>query len=313
VRLCLSIEIQEGVPYSTALALTQTAESLGFDASLLAEHYEPSGLRDRYAGGYAAHISADAWVYLAALASETSRIRLGTLVSPVTLRHPSVLAKMAATLDHVSGGRSELGMGAGWLESEHHAYGFDFPTGKERVDLLEEQLQIITGLWRHDVFSHAGPTYQLTEARFTPRPARKVPILIGARADSRRLLRLAAQFADELVISMATLEQCREVRGRLDTACERVGREPSAVRLAMFTPLCVADTEGEAAQLFESITEREPIFARMAPERANWVMGSPAQVAERIAALEAAGVQRLMLSVTGEVHQRMLPLLRGEW
>jgi len=309
VRLCLSIEIQEGVPYSTALALTQTAESLGFDATLLAEHYEASGVRERYAGGYAEYMSADAWVYLAALARDTSRIRLGTLVSPVTFRHPSVLAKMAATLDHVSDGRVELGMGAGWLESEHAAYGIPFGEPKERVDVLEEQLQVVTGLWRETTFSFSGQHYTLREARFTPRPARRIPILIGARTESRRLLRLAAQYADELVISMASIEQCREVRARLDAACERNGREPSAVRLAMFTPLCLANSEHEATQLFDSITEREPIFARMAPERANWVMGSPKQVSERIASLDAAGVQRLMLSVTGDVHQRMLPLL----
>lgn len=126
--------------FSDTLVMVQAAETAGFAAALLAEHYYPSsGNLDRS--------SADAWVFLGALARETTRIRLGSLVSPVTFRHPSVLAKMAVTLDHVSGGRAELGLGAGWLEIEHAAYGFPFQSGPERVDILEEQLQVITGLW----------------------------------------------------------------------------------------------------------------------------------------------------------------------
>src|SRR5207253_8762191 len=138
--------------YEQTLALARAAEEAGFDAALLAEHYTASsGAADRFAP--------DAWVYLAALARETQRIRLGTLVSPVTFRHPSVLAKLAATLDHVSGGRAELGLGAGWLESEHTAYGFSFAAPAERVDLLEEQLQVIEGLWSGKPFSHEGAHY----------------------------------------------------------------------------------------------------------------------------------------------------------
>src|SRR6185437_12300664 len=121
VKLCLSIEIQEGLSYAQTLALTQSAEALGFDSSLLAEHYLPSGVSSHYTED---PISAAAWIYLAGLARETQSIRLGTLVSPVTFRHPVVLAKMAATLDHLSNGRAELGIGAGWLEPEHQAYGF---------------------------------------------------------------------------------------------------------------------------------------------------------------------------------------------
>src|SRR5204862_4540307 len=149
VKLCVSIEIQEGLSYGETLALARAAENAGFDAALLAEHYcASSGAHDRMA--------ADAWAYLAALARETKRIRLGTLVSPVTFRHPSVLAKLAATLDHMSNGRAELGLGAGWLETEHEAYGFPFPSAVERVDLLEEQLEVITGLWTQEPFSHVG-------------------------------------------------------------------------------------------------------------------------------------------------------------
>jgi probable F420-dependent oxidoreductase len=309
VRLCLSIEIQEGLTYDETLALTRDAETQGFDAALLAEHYYPSGVAERYAGGLGAHIAADAWVYLAALARDTSRIRLGTLVSPVTFRHPVVLAKMAATLDHVSDGRAELGIGAGWLEAEHAAFGFGFPSGKDRVDLLEEQLQIVTGLWKQDAFSFDGRYYRLVDARFTPRPAQKIPILVGGRADSRRLLRLAAQYADDYVITLASIDQCRDVRQRLNHSAERFGRGPNAVRLSLFTPFCVADTEQHAERRFEEVVETQPIMARMATTRDAWLMGSRSQVSERIAELEEAGVGRLMLTVTGDAHREMLPML----
>src|SRR5919206_3646664 len=152
MEFCLSIEIQEGLSYADTLAMTRAGEEAGFHAALLAEHYYPSsGQLDRMA--------ADAWVFLGGLARETRRIRLGSLVSPATFRHPSVLAKMAATLDHLSGGRAELGLGAGWLEPEHLAYGFAFPPAPRRVDLLEEQLQVITGLFGQDPFSHHGAAY----------------------------------------------------------------------------------------------------------------------------------------------------------
>src|SRR5438132_7743674 len=156
MKLCLSLEIQEGMTYADSLAMTRAGEELGFDSALLAEHYYPSGQFDRYKLGLGERMAADAWIYLAGLARETSKIRLGTLVSPVTFRHPVVLAKMAATLDHLSDGRAELGIGAGWLLPEHEAFGFDFPPAPRRVDLLEEQLQVIAGLWNNNQnpFSH---------------------------------------------------------------------------------------------------------------------------------------------------------------
>ena len=192
------MKFKKACPTPETLELTRDAETLGFDAALLAEHYYPSGVAERYAGGLGAHTAADAWVYLAALARDTSRIRLGTLVSPVTFRHPVVLAKMAATLDHVSDGRANWASApAGWRPSMP-AFGFGFPSGKDRVDLLEEQLQIVSGLWKQDAFSFDGRYYRLVDARFTPRPAQRIPVLVGGRADSRRLLRLAAQYAERL-------------------------------------------------------------------------------------------------------------------
>jgi alkanesulfonate monooxygenase SsuD/methylene tetrahydromethanopterin reductase-like flavin-dependent oxidoreductase (luciferase family) len=188
MKFCLSIEIQEGLDYAATLAMTRAAEDAGFDAALIAEHYSPSsGIMER--------MSAEAWVFLGALARDTTRIRLGSLVSPVTFRPPGVLAKLAATLDHLSNGRAELGIGAGWLEAEHAAYGFDFPPGPRRVDLLEEQLIVINGLWTQDPFSHTGQHYQLKDAHFTPRPVQRPhpPILVGGIATATRLPRIAAR------------------------------------------------------------------------------------------------------------------------
>ncbi len=188
--------------YTDTLAMTRAGEALGFDSALLAEHYYPSGQVDRYEGGLGERMAADAWIYLAGLARETERIRLGTLVSPVTFRHPVVLAKMAATLDHLSNGRAELGIGAGWLEPEHQAYGFDFPAPGRRVDLVEEQLQVIGGLWSQDPFSHDGRAYHLQKAHFTPKPVQqpRPTIIVGGRSTSERLPKLAAKYADEYVI-----------------------------------------------------------------------------------------------------------------
>ena len=298
---CLSIEIQEGLSYAETLALARAAEEAGFAAALLAEHYSPSsGQPDR--------MSADAWVFLGGLARETRRIRLGSLVSPVTFRHPSVLAKMAASLDHLSDGRTELGLGAGWLEAEHAAYGFAFPPAPQRVDLLEEQLQVITGLWTADPFSHAGAHYHLQECRFTPRPVQQPPppLLLGGSPAATRLPRLAARYAREYVITLATSEECRAVRARLDRACAAVGRDPDSLWLALFAGLCVGGTEGAVAQRLEALlAEARPHMRKLDA----WVLGTPERAAARLRELGAAGVRRVMFSVEHELHRAMLPLL----
>ena len=311
MQLCLSIEIQEGLSYRQTLDMTQAAEALGFNSSLLAEHYYPSGPLDSYPEGPAARISADAWIYLAGLARETKQIRLGTLVSPVTFRHPAVLAKMAATLDHVSNGRAELGIGAGWLEAEHQAYGFAYPAGPERVDLVEEQLQVINGLFQEDPFSHAGSAYHLVEAHFTPKPLQqpRPTIIVGGRTTSRRLLRLAATYADEFVIGQPTLAEAREVRQRLNAACSKQGRAPDAVRLSAFVPMAIGASAEEVDSHLETYRRENPQYVRMMDNFATWLMGTPDDVANQLTALADAGVSRVMVSVNCDLHREMLPLL----
>jgi probable F420-dependent oxidoreductase len=301
MEFCLSIEIQEGLTYADTLAMTLAGEAAGFHAALLAEHYYASS-------GRAELISADAWIFLGALARDTTRIRLGTLVSPVTFRHPAVLAKLAASLDHVSDGRAELGVGAGWLPEEHTAYGFPFPPGPRRVDLLEEQLQVITGLWGQDPFSFDGAHYQLDNCHFTPRPVQqpRLPILVGGDSAATRLPRLAARYADEYVIGRGTPALCRDVRDRLDRDCARAGRDPAEVSLALFAGLCVAETEGEVARHQARLLEGARPHMQ---DTSTWIMGTPDQAAARLRELAAAGVRRLMFSVDNDLHRAMVPLL----
>lgn len=301
MKFCLSIEIQEGMDYATTLAMTRAAEEAGLDAALLAEHYYPSS-------GNMELMSGEAWVYLGALARDTTRIRLGSLVSPVTFRHPSVLAKLGATLDHVSNGRAELGIGAGWLAAEHSAFGFPFPEGPRRVDMLEEQLQVIKGLWTQDPFSHTGQHYQLADAHFTPQSVQRPhpPILVGGMATAKRLPRLATRYADEYVIGMATPDACREIRERLDRDCERAGRDPQTMSLALFAGFCVAETEPEVERMKARLLEKSRPHMRATE---NWVLGTPEKAAERVRELSAAGVNRLMFSVERDEHREMLPVL----
>jgi alkanesulfonate monooxygenase SsuD/methylene tetrahydromethanopterin reductase-like flavin-dependent oxidoreductase (luciferase family) len=308
VRLCLSIEIQEGMSYGDTLAMARAGEQLGFEAALLAEHYQASGRADLYAQPAAA---SDAWMYLAGLARETQRIRLGTLVSPVTFRHPSVLAKMAATLDHLSAGRAELGLGAGWLESEHQAYGFDFPPAPRRVDLLEEQLQVIGGLWSQDPFSHDGQAYHLRDCHFTPQPVQRPrpTLIVGGSSTAERLPRLAARYADEYVINSPSLEQCHMARQKLDRACEASGRDPSDVRLSAFVAMCVGEQPSDVERILETYQASNPQYTRMLSSRDNWIMGTPEQARAQLQGLAEAGIERALVSVNADLHRDMIALL----
>jgi alkanesulfonate monooxygenase SsuD/methylene tetrahydromethanopterin reductase-like flavin-dependent oxidoreductase (luciferase family) len=311
MRLCLSIEIQEGMSYAETLAMTRLGERLGFESALLAEHYYPSGRAELYASGPGETMAADAWIYLAGLSRETTTIRLGTLVSPVTFRHPSVLAKMAATLDHLSDGRAELGIGAGWLEPEHQAYGFDFPPPPRRVDLVEEQLQVITGLWSQDPFSHTGRAYQLADCHFTPKPIQqpRPTIIVGGSSTAERLPKLAARYADEYVINSPSLEQCHAARAKLDRECERISRDPRTLRLSAFVAICVGADPSTVQRYLTAYRETNPQYVRMMDSQPNWIMGTPEQADAQLKALGQAGIDRALLSVNCDLHLEMLPLL----
>src|SRR3954464_3098471 len=219
MRIALMIEGQEGVTWEDWVALAQTCEASGIEALFRSDHYQ-SFSRPHERGAL------DAWGTICALAARTTTLRLGTMVSPTSFRHPSVLAKLVTTADHVSGGRIELGLGTGWAGSGHTAMGFPFLSMKERMDVLEEQLTIIhDGHWSPEPFSFKGAHYQLHDLVSKPLPVQRPhPTLIMGGNAGPRAARLAARFADEYNTVMPTLAQIRERRASHRAACEGPGR-----------------------------------------------------------------------------------------
>jgi alkanesulfonate monooxygenase SsuD/methylene tetrahydromethanopterin reductase-like flavin-dependent oxidoreductase (luciferase family) len=218
MRIALMIEGQEDVTWDDWVALAETCERSGIEALFRSDHYlSVFGENRRQA--------LDAWGTINALAARTTSLQLGTLVSPASFRHPSILAKLAVTADHVSGGRVSLGLGTGWSEVEHTAYGFPFLGMKERMDVLEEQLQIVRGHWSAGPFTFHGEHYTLDGLDAQPKPLGTLPLIMGGSAGPRAA-RLAAAYADEYNTVNPTVEEMRERRAAITAACEKAGREP---------------------------------------------------------------------------------------
>jgi F420-dependent oxidoreductase-like protein len=308
MRVCLMIEGQEGVTWEQWHTLGREVEDSGLEGLFRSDHY--AGLMGDETRG-----SLDAWTQIAALGALTSRIRLGTLVSPITFRHPSLLAKAVVTADHVSGGRVELGIGAGWHAREHSAYGFRFPDLPERLDRLEEQLELVVRQWtEHDV-SHDGRHYRLESLEAVPKPVQRPrpPVIVGGSAQPRTA-RLAARFADEYNTSFATLEQCVERRARVLQACAEAGREPLV--FSLMTGCVVAADRAELRERVLRLMERMRIegdaddFIR---ERGDvMILGTVEEVVARLHALEEAGVERIFLQHLVHDDIEMVHLLGAE-
>ena len=238
------VEPQQGATYEDQLRVAKHAETLGFAAFIRSDHFLRMG------GGDPGPGPTDSWVTLAGLARETSRIRLGTLMTSATFRLPGMLAVQVAEVDAMSGGRVELGIGAGWFEAEHAAYGVPFPGAEERFDRFEEQLAIITGIWRTpegERFSYKGRHYQLEDCPALPRPAQRPhpPIIIGG-SGPRRTPELAATYANEFNVAFKSVEVAREQIERVRTACTKVGRDPSSIIYSVAATLGVGHDEAEA-------------------------------------------------------------------
>lgn len=279
-------EPQQGADYDTLLTVAKAAEDLGFNAFYRSDHYLRMGSGDGLPG------PTDAWITLAGLARETRTIRLGTLMTAGTFRLPGVLAIQVAQVDQMSGGRVELGLGAGWFEQEHKAYGIPFP--KEKFGRLEEQLAIITGLWETEVgkaFSYDGTYYQLTDSPALPKPAQaKVPVLIGGHG-ATRTPRLAAQYADEFNIPFASLEDSEKQFGRVRAAAQAHGRSPDDLVYSNALIVCTGKDDAEVAR-------RAAAIGRDVEElKANGLAGSPAEVVDKIGSFEAIGSSRIYLQV----------------
>lgn len=295
MRFCLMLEGQEDVTWDRWLAVAEAAERLGFEGLFTSDHYlSVQGVRERG--------SNDAWAILAGLAARTRRLRLGTLVSPVTFRHPSLLAKIATTVDHISGGRVEIGMGAGWWEDEHRAYGFPFPSARERFDLLEEQVEIVHGLLTEERFSFRGSRYSLEDCRFLHAPVQRPhpPLILGGRVVGPRMRRLVARFADEFNTVGGTPEQVRARFERVRAGLREAGRDPAEVTTSLMTWFYVGRDEDEWRDRVERSRRRDPAAGSfdeyLAEISRDHFVGTPEQVVERLREYEAVGVQRVFLN-----------------
>lgn len=293
MRICLMIEGQEGVTWEQWLALAGACEAHGIEALFRSDHY--SSVAGRHERG-----SLDAWATLAGLAARTTSVRLGTMVSPATFRHPSVLAKMAVTVDHISGGRVEVGLGAGWHQQEHTVYGFEMPPSKERMARLAEQLEIVNREWADGAFDFEGTYFRLEDLDAQPKPVQRPrPNLIVGDSAGPRSAALAARWADEYNTTFASLEECRARRERLAAAWEAAGRDPDTLRFSVMTGCVVGRDRAELRERVGRQLDRAgqggtPEALLDSPPD-HWVLGTVDEVVERLRAYEAAGVQRVML------------------
>ncbi|MFG2984891.1 LLM class F420-dependent oxidoreductase [Streptomyces sp. NPDC048258] len=279
-------EPQQGASYETLLTVAKATEDLGFDAFFRSDHYLRMGSADGLPG------PTDAWITLAGLARETRRIRLGTLMTAGTFRLPGVLAIQVAQVDQMSGGRVELGLGAGWFEEEHKAYGIPFPA--DRMARLEEQLEIVTGLWATEVgdtFDYAGTHYTVEKSPALPKPAQaKVPVLVGGHG-ARRTPRLAARYADEFNMPFASVPDSERQFGRVREAAEEAGRKPDDLVYSNALVVCVGKDDAEVARRAAAIGRD------VAELKANGLAGSPAEVVDKIGSYGAIGSSRVYLQL----------------
>jgi F420-dependent oxidoreductase-like protein len=293
MRVCLSIEGQEGVSWSEHVALAEACEEHGFEGLFRSDHYASVfGARDRG--------SLNAWAVLAGLASVTGRLRLGTLVSPVTFRHPTELASLVTAVDHVSGGRAELGIGAGWWGPDHDAYGFDLPGHGVRSGMLAEQIELIHRLWTEESTTFSGRHYEVEDCAALPKPVQEPhpPIVVGGIA-MPNTVEPAARLADEYNSAAAPIEELKARRNRVRAACEAAGRPSSEMVFSVALPCVVGETEDEVREREQRVLERversEELAWFFAARDENWLIGTPDAIVERLLALEEIGVGRVYL------------------
>jgi F420-dependent oxidoreductase-like protein len=295
VKYALMTEPQQGLSYDEILAAARTAETAGLEAFFRSDHYASFP-------GEAGLPTTHEWANLAGLARDTTRIRLGSLVSPVTFRIPGQFAKMVATIDEMSDGRVEVGMGAGWNDEEHAELGIPFPPLGERYDMLEEAVAIVHGLWTEpDAWRFEGRHWRVEGSRFHAKPERgrrHPPIILGGDGGPR-LARLAARYADEFNLVSANPRRAREAFGRMRDACAAIGRDPDSLRLSAMTGVLIAESDGE---LRDRIREQLAFTgaggdadAWLAERRQRWILGTLDEAGERAQALAETGVERIML------------------
>jgi len=301
------VEGQEDVTWEQWVALARACEEHGLEGLFRSDHYL-SVFTDPARG------SLDAWATLAGLAAITDRIRLGTLVSPVTFRHPSVLAKQVTTVDHISGGRVELGLGAGWHVPEHRAYGFDYPEDRVRMEMLAEQLEIVHRSWSEAPLTFEGRHYRVEGLHALPRPVQDPhpPLIVGGHG-GRRSAALAARWSDEYNTISADPAECARLRAAVEDAWEAEGRDPATVRFSLMTGSVVGEDRAEvldrARAVMATIRETGDPEAFLRGRADTWVVGTVDQARDRLDELEAAGVDRVMLQHLAPDDLGMVALL----
>ena len=299
MRFALMIEPQQGLSYADQLAVALHAEAAGFEALFRSDHYESfPGPADRP--------TTDAWAVVAGLARDTTKIGLGVLVSPVTYRLPGNMAKLIGTVHEMSGGRLEVGLGAGWHEEEHRRYGFPFPPIEDRATMLEEQLAIVEGLLHGtDGFSFSGRFYTVEDARFRARPTRRINILVGGEG-SPRSMRIAVAHAGEFNLSSASPEKAVEKFAQLDETCRAAGRDPATLARSAMVGTLIGRDDAELARRIDALVKllagddddgpgAAGSDAWLAERRKRWVIGTPEEARARIRQYAEAGCQRIML------------------
>jgi F420-dependent oxidoreductase-like protein len=304
MRLRIFTEPQQGASYATLRQVATTAEALGFDGFFRSDHYLKMGDGDGQPG------PTDAWATLAALAVETSRIRLGTLVTCATFRLPGPLAIAVAQVDEMSGGRVEFGIGAGWFDAEHRAYGVPFPPLKERFDRFEEQLAIITGLWETPegkTFSFDGRYYAVTDSPGLPKPAQRPrpPVIVGG-AGRRRTPAIAARYADEFNANFVAPVEAAGLYGRVRDACRAEGRDPASMTFTVAHTVCCGKDDADLRRRAAAIG-RDPDQLRTGA-----IAGSPAEIVDRIGQYAEAGASTVYLQVLDLGDLAHLELLAAE-
>jgi F420-dependent oxidoreductase-like protein len=288
MQLCIFTEPQQGATYDDLLALARTGEESGFDGFFRSDHYLAMGDGDGLPG------PTDAWLTLAALARDTTRLRLGTLVSPATFRLPGPLAIQVAQVDRMSGGRVELGLGAGWFEAEHSAYAIPFPPTGERFDRLAEQLEIVTGLWATPVgqrYSFEGKHYRLADSPALPKPVQeRVPVIVGGAGPSRTPA-LAARFATEFNAGFCDVGEAAARFERVRQACAAIGRPDGEVSFSWAGTTLVGRDDAEVAR------RAAAIGADLDQVRRVGMAGTPQQVVQRMGEFAEIGVTRFYLQL----------------
>ncbi|WP_016932134.1 LLM class F420-dependent oxidoreductase [Rhodococcus sp. R1101] len=303
MELRIFTEPQQGATYDDLLAVAQTAERLGYGAFFRSDHYLAMNVEGLPG-------PTDAWITLAGLARDTSTIRLGTLVTSATFRHPGPLAISVAQVDAMSGGRVDFGFGAGWFEEEHLAYGIPFPDLKTRFDRFEESLAVITGLWDTPVgetFSYEGEHVRIEQSPALPKPYQRPhpPIVMGG-AGKKRTPALAARYADEFNVPFKSLDETKTLFERVRSACREAGRDPEELTYSNALVLCCGRDEDEIAR-------RAARIGREVDElRENGLAGTPQELIDTIRTFAEAGTQRIYLQVLDLADLEHLELVASE-